>query len=99
MADWVELTASDGHKLKAWRAAPSGKPKAALVVIQEIFGVNHHIRNVTERFAKEGYLAIAPAMFDRYERDFETGYDANGMQRAMTIVPKIEPPKAIFDID
>ena len=69
MGDWVELEASDGHRLKAWRAAPKGKPKAALVVIQEIFGVNQHIRSVTERFAVEGYLAIAPSMFDRYQRD------------------------------
>jgi carboxymethylenebutenolidase len=98
MADWVELTAADGHKLKAWRAAPSGKPKAALVVVQEIFGVNNHIRNVTERFAKEGYLAIAPAMFDRYQRDFETGYGPDGMAEALAIVPKIDPAAALKDI-
>jgi carboxymethylenebutenolidase len=98
MADWVELTASDGHKFKAWRAGPSGKPKAALVVIQEIFGVNNHIRSVTERFAKEGYLAIAPAMFDRYQRDFETGYGPDGMAEAMAIVPKINPGDALKDI-
>jgi len=98
MADWVDLVASDGHKLKAWRAAPAGKPKAALVVVQEIFGVNNHIRSITERFAKEGYLAIAPAMFDRYQREFETGYGPDGMAEAMAIVPKIEPPKALLDI-
>jgi len=98
MADWVELTASDGHKFKAWRAGPSGKPKAALVVVQEIFGVNNHIRSVTERFAKEGYLAIAPAMFDRYQRDFETGYGPDGMAEALAIVPKIKPGDALKDI-
>lgn len=98
MADWVELVSSDQHKLKAWRAAPAGKPKAALVVIQEIFGVNNHIRSITERFAKEGYLAIAPAMFDRYQRDFETGYGPDGMAEALAIVPKIEPAKALLDI-
>lgn len=99
MAEWVDLVASDGHKFKGWRAAPSGKPKAALVVVQEIFGVNTHIRSITERYAKEGYLAIAPAMFDRYQRDFETGYGPDGMAEAMAIVPKIEPPKALLDID
>ena len=99
MADWVDLVASDGHKFRGWRAAPSGKPRAALVVIQEIFGVNHHIRSITERYAKEGYLAIAPAMFDRYQRDFETGYGPDGMAEAMAIVPKIEPPKALLDIE
>ncbi len=99
MADWVELAARDGHKFKAWRAAPAGKPKAALVVIQEIFGVNSHIRNITERYAREGYLAIAPAMFDRYQRDFETGYDADGMAKAMAIVPRLDTPKALLDIE
>jgi carboxymethylenebutenolidase len=98
MADWVELTAADGHKLKAWRAGPSGKPKAALVVVQEIFGVNNHIRSITERFANEGYLAIAPAMFDRYRRDFETGYGPDGMAEAMAIVPKIDIEKALLDV-
>jgi carboxymethylenebutenolidase len=98
MADWVELTASDGHKFKAWRAGPTGKPKAALVVVQEIFGVNSHIRDITERFAKEGYLAIAPAMFDRYQRDFETGYGPDGMAEALAIVPKIDPAAALKDI-
>src|SRR5262245_34088492 len=99
MADWVDLVASDGHKFRGWRAAPAGKPKAALVVLQEIFGVNSHIRSITERFAKEGYLAIAPALFDRYQRDFETGYGPDGMAEAMAIVPKIEPPKALLDIE
>jgi carboxymethylenebutenolidase len=99
MAEWIELKASDGHHLKAWQAKPAGAPKAALVVVQEIFGVNNHIRNVTERFAKEGYLAVAPAMFDRYERDFETGYDQDGMAKAMQIVPKIDFAKAIVDME
>src|SRR5262245_46383156 len=99
MGDWVDLEASDGHKLKAWRAAPPGKPKAALVVVQEIFGVNSHIRNVTDRFAKEGYLAIAPAMFDRYQRNFETGYGPDGMAEAFAIVPKIDIAKALLDVE
>jgi carboxymethylenebutenolidase len=98
MADWVELTAADGHKLKAWRAGPDGKPKAALVVVQEIFGVNNHIRSIAERFAKEGYLAIAPAVFDRYRRDFETGYGPDGMAEAMAIIPKIDIEKALLDV-
>jgi carboxymethylenebutenolidase len=98
MADWVELTAADGHELRAWRAGPSGKPKAALVVVQEIFGVNTHIRSITERFAKEGYLAIAPAMFDRYAPDFETGYGPDGMAEAMAIVPKIDMGAALKDV-
>ena len=74
MGEMVSLTAEDGHKFAAYRAAPKGAPKGGLVIIQEIFGVNHHIRNVTDSFAAEGYVALAPAIFDRAERGFETGY-------------------------
>ena len=61
MGEWIKLKASDGFELSAWRAEPQGKPKGGIVVIQEIFGVNHHIRSVADRFAAAGYLAIAPA--------------------------------------
>jgi carboxymethylenebutenolidase len=98
-AEWVDLTASDGHRFKAWRAEPSGRAKGAIVVIQEIFGVNHHIRDVTERFAREGYAAIAPALFDRYERDFDVGYGPEDRPKAMAIVPKIDIAKAVLDTD
>jgi carboxymethylenebutenolidase len=99
MGDWVDLTASDGFELKAWRAAPSGKARGAIVVIQEIFGVNRHIRDVTERFAREGYVAIAPALFDRYERDFDIGYGQDERPKAMAIVPKIDIAKAMLDTE
>jgi carboxymethylenebutenolidase len=99
MAEWIELKAADGHALKAWRAAPSGKPKGAIVVVMEIFGVNHHIRDVAERFAREGYLAIAPAMFDRYSRDFDVGYGPDDMAKAFAIYPKIDMANAILDIE
>ncbi len=99
MAEWVELTASDGHKFKAWRAAPQGKAKGAIVVIQEIFGVNHHIRDVTERFAREGYLAIAPALFDRYERDFDVGYGPEDRAKAMAFIPKLNIEKGLLDTE
>ncbi len=72
----IELTAADGHRLGAYLARPAGAPKAGLLVAQEIFGVNRHIRAVTEGFAADGYLAIAPALFDRRERDLELGYEA-----------------------
>ena len=61
MGKMIELTASDGHKLAAYRAEPSGKPRGGIVVIQEIFGVNSHIRQVADGYAADGYLAIAPA--------------------------------------
>jgi carboxymethylenebutenolidase len=73
MGTMIELTAADGHKLGAYRTGPADA-KHGLVLIQEIFGVNHHIRSVADRFAAEGYEVIAPAMFDRGERDFQSGY-------------------------
>ena len=76
MGQMIELTASDGHKLAAYRAEPSGASKGGVVVIQEIFGVNGHIRAVADGYAEAGYTAIAPAMFDRLKRDVELGYEA-----------------------
>jgi carboxymethylenebutenolidase len=76
MGKTIELSAGDGHKFAAYRAEPAGKPRGALVVIQEIFGVNGHMRRVTDGFAAQGYLAIAPALFDRTKRGVELGYDA-----------------------
>tara|TARA_R110000787_G_scaffold14814_11_gene45558 strand:+ start:466 stop:1128 length:663 start_codon:yes stop_codon:yes gene_type:complete len=70
----IELTAGDGHTLGAYKAEPSGTPKGGVVVIQEIFGVNKHIRNVADQYAAAGYLAIAPALFDRVEKGLELGY-------------------------
>jgi carboxymethylenebutenolidase len=70
----IKLTASDNFQLGGYRADPAGAPKAAVVVIQEIFGVNHHIRAVCDRIASNGYVAIAPSIFDRIEPDFQCGY-------------------------
>jgi len=70
----IKLTASDHFQLGGYRADPAGAPRAAVVVIQEIFGVNHHIRAICDRFAGNGYVAIAPAIFDRIEPNFQSGY-------------------------
>ena len=67
MAD-IELTATDGHRFTAYRADPPGDPIGGVVVIQEIFGVNHHIRGVVDQYAEAGFVAVAPALFDRVER-------------------------------
>jgi carboxymethylenebutenolidase len=75
MAETIRLRATDGHELDGWLARPAGTPRGGLVVLQEIFGVNGHIRRVTESFAAEGYLALAPALFDRVRRGAELGYD------------------------
>ena len=81
----IELTAADGHRLGAYLARPAGAPRAGLVVVQEIFGVNRHIRAVTEGFARDGYLAVAPALFDRRERGLELGYEAEDVARGRTL--------------
>jgi carboxymethylenebutenolidase len=82
----VTLTASDKFELGAYRTKPAGTPKGAVVVIQEIFGVNHHIRKVCDRFAEQGYVAIAPAIFDRSERNFQSGYSAEEIAVARKFV-------------
>jgi carboxymethylenebutenolidase len=82
----LNLTASDGHRLGAYRADPGGAPVGGIVVIQEIFGVNHHIRSVCDRFAAEGYAAVAPALFDRQVRDFECGYSPEEIEKARKFV-------------
>jgi carboxymethylenebutenolidase len=80
------LVASDSFKLGAYRADPSGTAKGGVVVIQEIFGVNHHIRAVCDRLAAEGYAAVAPAIFDRQQPNFETGYSPDEIADARKFV-------------
>jgi len=94
----IELTAVDGHTFQAWRADPPGKPKAGLVVLQEIFGVNEHMRKTTEAFGYDGYLAICPALFDRVERGVELGYGEDDIKAGRDIRAKVQTPKALADI-
>ena len=81
MGRMIELTAADGFVLSAYRADPAGPPRGGLVVAQEIFGVNSHIRSVCDGFAADGYVAIAPALFDRYERGVDIGYTPEDIAR------------------
>ena len=90
MGKMIELKASDGHKLAAYRADPAGKPRGAIVVIQEIFGVNSHIKAVTDGFAADGYVAIAPAMFDRVQRGYDTGYSPPEIEAGRAIMQKLD---------
>src|SRR5205814_8187367 len=99
MGKMIDLTASDGHKLSAYRADPAGKPRGAIVVIQEIFGVNSHIKSVTDGFAADGYLAIAPAMFDRVERGYDTGYSPREIEAGRTLMQKLDWKQALLDVD
>lgn len=90
MGKHLSLTASDGFELGAYRADPEGRPRGGLVVIQEIFGVNHHIRSVCDRFAALGYVALAPAVFDRHVRNFESGYSPAEVEEARKFIPRID---------
>jgi carboxymethylenebutenolidase len=94
----VRLRASDGHEFDAYVATPGGEVAKAVVVIQEIFGVNSHIRAVTDGFARDGFLAIAPALFDRAQRGIELGYDPAATQQGMGLVTKIGIEKALLDV-
>ena len=95
----IELTAADGFRLSAWRAEPVGEPRGAVVVAQEIFGVNSHIRNVCDGFAADGYLAIAPALFDRYERGVDIGYTPPDVAKGRELKSQAQIEPALLDVD
>lgn len=90
MGEFVELKAADGRKFPAYVARPAGVAKGAVVVIQEIFGVNSHIRAVADGYAAEGYLAAAPATFDRVKPGVELGYSADDMQAGIALKAAVE---------
>ena len=98
MGSFIELTAADGHKLAAWLATPAGKPRGAVIVIPEIFGINSHIRAVTDGYAADGYLAIAPAFYDRAQRNFDTGYEQADMAAGMAIAQALKPDNVLADL-
>jgi carboxymethylenebutenolidase len=92
------LTASDSFKLGAYRADPSGPAKGGIVVIQEIFGVNRHIRMVCDRLAAEGYTAVAPAVFDRQQPNFECGYSPDEIANARKFVSNPDWGAMLLDV-
>jgi carboxymethylenebutenolidase len=94
----IELTAADGHRLAAYTAQPAGVPRGAIVVLQEIFGVNSHIRAVVDGFAADGYLAIAPALFDRTQRGVELGYADADIVRGRELKAASADAPALRDI-
>ena len=99
MGQSVELQAADGHKLSAYVAAPTGTPRGAIVVVQEIFGVNDHIRKVADGYAAEGYVAIAPALFDRVRRGIEIGYSMAEIQEGFGYKTAVKTEDALKDIE
>ena len=99
MGKMIELTASDGHKLGAYRADPPGKPRGGVVVIQEIFGVNSHIQQVTDGYAADGYLAIAPALFDRVQKNVDLGYSPEDIAKGREIRGGVTSDMAMKDTE
>jgi carboxymethylenebutenolidase len=93
----VKLKADDGFEFDAYRADPAGTPRGRVVVIQEIFGVNSHIRSVCDRLADAGYVALAPAVFDRLTPNFETGYSPEEIAVAREYISKVDWPKLMLD--
>ena len=98
MGSMIELTAADGHKFGAYKAEPLGKPLGAVVVVMEIFGVNSHIRAVADGYAADGYVAIAPAMFDRVQRNYECGYTQPEIEVSRGLMQKASLDDAIKDV-
>ena len=97
MGHWVSLQTQSGA-ISAWRADPAIPGRGAIVVVQEIFGVNAHIRSVVDRFAGHGFTAIAPAMFDRFEHHVELGYDEAGVARGRDLVEQLGFDNAVADV-
>jgi carboxymethylenebutenolidase len=95
---WIELKPEGAGPIRAWRADPSGRPRGGVVVVQEIFGVNAHIRAVTDKFAAEGYLAVAPAIFEHVEKGFDVGYDPESRARGMAIMDKVDREQMLRDV-
>jgi carboxymethylenebutenolidase len=98
MGEHIQLNTSSTQCIGAYVAKPVGKPKGGIVVVQEIFGVNQHMRNVTDRFAANGFVAIAPAFFDHVESGVELGYDDAGFKRGRELVGEISFERAIEDV-
>lgn len=98
MASMITLTSTDGFQFPAYVAQPAGKPRGAIVVVQEIFGVNSHIRAVADGYAADGYLAIAPALFERASPGYETGYSAEEIAASRELMSKVSTDDAIKDV-
>jgi len=98
MSGKLGLKAVDGHELDAYVARPVGTPVAGLVVVQEAFGVNAHIRSVADGFARDGFLAVAPALFDRIERGVELGYEGADRDKGIALARQLNPDNSVKDI-
>jgi carboxymethylenebutenolidase len=98
MGTWIELAAADGARISAYRADPAGTPRGGIVIAQEIFGVNSHIRSVCDGFAGDGYCVIAPALFDRVEKGVDIGYSPDDIAKGRALKAKAATDKALVDV-
>ncbi len=98
MGETIKLTADDGFTFSAYQAKREGRPKGCVIVIQEIFGVNAHIKRDTDKFAKHGYIAVAPGVFDRLETGVELGYDQAGFDKGRDLVTRLGLDNALRDV-
>ena len=94
----IQLSASDGHTFDAYVSRTRKVPEASVVIVQEIFGINAHIRSIVDDYASEGFLAIAPALFDRAERGLELPYDPQGQQRGRELSQRLGMDTPLLDI-
>jgi len=98
MGEFTTLMARDGHEFNAWLSAPTGPVRGAVVIAQEIFGVNRHIRAVADGFAAAGYVTIAPCLFDRIRRGIELGYSEKEVQEGRGYRLQIPKEKTVLDL-
>jgi len=98
MGERISLQASDGHEFSAYRADPKGAPKGGIVIIQEVFGVNSHVRGVCDGYADDGYAVVGPALFDRVERDVELGYQGEDLTRGRELRAALGWDQPLLDI-
>src|SRR6202020_2427428 len=98
MSDWIKLKANDGHELSAYVAQPHGEAIGVLVLVQEIFGVNAHIRSVADGYAKDGFLVVAPGIFDRFEPGVQLTYEPDDMKRAYAFYGMLKPETTLMDV-
>jgi carboxymethylenebutenolidase len=94
----MKLTANDGHALSAYRADPKGDARGAIVIIQEVFGVNDHVRGVCDGYAADGYTVIAPALFDRVKQDVELGYEGEDLTQGRELRGELGWDKPLLDV-
>lgn len=97
MGDWIDLVGEDGHGMRAWHERPA-QPKAGIVLVQEVFGVNAHIRSVAASLAGAGFEVVAPSLFDRLMPRAELGYGADGIERGVALMKQASPDTAVRDV-